>query len=314
MSGCEAATKDQAPTPRTKEAFAIGAVLLLGVTSIVGRAQLAPQNPSQMVDTTRPHPRVAEYAVDGRRLPLSRGTVYLAPGFDPRAPATLLVHFHGAPWLIEHHVASAALGVVLVTVQLGSGSRVYADSFSDERDFDRLIAEARQVVERASPVTIDWTRVVLSSFSAGYGAIRAILRHSMHYRSVDGIILADSMHAAYVDSSAPAALGIARAVVLEDVDVFVRFARDALTGNKQMLVIHSEVYPGTYASTTETADHLLDQLTLVRTPVLESGPVGMQQLSRVRDGEFELFWGSQEIQLPTTSIICTDSVAGFACC
>ena len=111
----------------------------------------------------------------------------------------------------------------------------------------------------------------------------------MHYRSVDGIILADSMYAAYVDSSAPAALGIARAVVPEDVGVFVRFARDAVSGNKQMLVIHSEVYPGTYASTTETADHLLDPLALARTPVLASGPVGMQQLSRVRDGEFELF-------------------------
>ena len=34
--------------------------------------------------------------------------------------------------------------------------------------------------------------------------------------------------------------------------MFIRFAGDAAAGKKRMLVTHSEVFPGTFASTTET--------------------------------------------------------------
>jgi hypothetical protein len=51
-----------------------------------------------------------------------------------------------------------------------------------------------------------------------------------------------------------------------------------------MLITHSEVYPGTFPSTTETTDWLLKQLKLKRMPVLRWGPVGMQQLSDARRG------------------------------
>jgi len=77
-------------------------------------------------------------------------------------------------------------------------------------------------------------------------------------------------------------------VVAEDLDVFVRFAADAVAGEKQMWVTHSEVFPGTYASTTETADYLLAQLGLTRRVVLREGPIGMQQLSEVEQGGFHL--------------------------
>ena len=49
-----------------------------------------------------------------------------------------------------------------------------------------------------------------------------------------------------------------------------------------MLITHSEIFPGTYASTTETADYLIKTLDLKRKPVLKWGPVGMQTLSETR--------------------------------
>ncbi len=55
-----------------------------------------------------------------------------------------------------------------------------------------------------------------------------------------------------------------------------------------MVVTHSEIFPGTYASTTETTDYLLAQLGLHRRPVLKWGPMGLQQLSEVRAGRFLL--------------------------
>jgi hypothetical protein len=61
-----------------------------------------------------------------------------------------------------------------------------------------------------------------------------------------------------------------------------------MRGEKRFVVTHSEIFPGTFASTTETADWLLRALSLRRTPVLRWGPRGMQQLSEVRVGGFEV--------------------------
>ena len=69
---------------------------------------------------------------------------------------------------------------------------------------------------------------------------------------------------------------------------FAAFARAAVRGEKRFLVTHSEIFPGTFASTTETADWLLRALGLRRTSVVRWGPRGMQQLSEVRAGRFEL--------------------------
>ena len=48
------------------------------------------------------------------------------------------------------------------------------------------------------------------------------------------------------------------------------------------------MYPGTYASTTDTANALLASLKLSRRPVLKQGPLGMQQLSEAHGGGFHV--------------------------
>jgi hypothetical protein len=245
-----------------------------------------PQNPSPMSDTTRPHPRVTRYDVAGQRAMLSIGTLYIPPAFDPRGSRLLFVHFHGAPWLLEHH-ASRSKDALLVTVHLGGGSRIYSDAMQEPGRFLRLVEEA---VSRASELTgrrITIRSVRVSAFSAGYGAVRSLLQQPEQYARVDSLFLADSLHAPY---STPA--GDARAVDLpvdrESLGLFFRFAGDAVAGRKQMEVTHSEVFPGTYASTTETADALLDHMGLKRRRVLRDGPLGMQQLSDAGRGGFRL--------------------------
>ena len=69
---------------------------------------------------------------------------------------------------------------------------------------------------------------------------------------------------------------------------FLTLARQAERGALRFVMTHSEVFPGTFASTTECADWLLERLALRRTPVLEWGPMGMQLLSRTRSGGFEV--------------------------
>ena len=61
-----------------------------------------------------------------------------------------------------------------------------------------------------------------------------------------------------------------------------------MAGRKRAIVTHSEIFPGTFASTTETADYLLAQSNLTRRAVLKWGPMGTQQLSETRSGRFLL--------------------------
>jgi hypothetical protein len=55
-----------------------------------------------------------------------------------------------------------------------------------------------------------------------------------------------------------------------------------------VLITHSEIFPGTYASTTETADYLLKELGVTRRAVVKWGPMGTQELSEARQGKFLL--------------------------
>ena len=57
-----------------------------------------------------------------------------------------------------------------------------------------------------------------------------------------------------------------------------------MAGNKRLIITHSEIFPGTFASTTETADWLLHEWELKPHPVARFGPMGTQMLSRVSTG------------------------------
>jgi hypothetical protein len=128
--------------------------------------------------------------------------------------------------------------------------------------------------------------VVLTGWSAGHGAIRAILREPRHVARVQAVLLMDGLHTSYVPEGQPLANG----GVLDSTNLtaLTHFARAAVAKQKRMLITHSEIFPGTYASTTETADWMLASLAVGRRPVLQWGARGMQQLSEARQGHFTL--------------------------
>jgi hypothetical protein len=232
------------------------------------------QNPSPMVENTRSHPRLKKETPRGRRFPLEIGTLFLPDGLKAEGTVPLFVHFHGAPWLPETAAAMHGKAAV-IAVQVGSGSGVYGKAFADPGRFARLLKEAE------TKAGVRFGPVGLTAWSAGYGAVRAILRVPEHYAAVRFVLLLDGLHASYVQGQ-PAPRN--SELIAADLDVFVRFADDAAAGRKQMLVTHSEVFPGTFASTTETADYLLGRLGLKRRATLEWGPARMQQLSEARQG------------------------------
>jgi hypothetical protein len=254
------------------------ALVLAVVAAIPASPQQAAQNPSPMTDTTRPHPRIARVEVPGRRNELAalKGAIlFTAPEIRLGKPIPLIIHFHGVPWLMEYHIAKHFPHAALITVNLGSGSRVYGNPFVQPEAFQNLIDEASKVLLARK----GWSSITLVGFSAGYGAIRAILRHEQNFRQVKNVLLLDGIHASYVPEGKRLADG--GIIKADDLDSYVKFAREAVTGNKGFLISHSEIFPATYASTTECVDFLLSTLGVKRKAKLRNGPVGMQQTSEV---------------------------------
>lgn len=198
----------------------------------------------------------------------------------------LVVHFHGGAATVEREFVAAGLQAVLVTVSIPGLSSAYERPFSDPALFgailDNTLAELRQ--RGRVPATAAWGRVCVSSFSAGFGAVRAILKVPAYFERIDALYLADTLYAGYVEGEAQ------RRVDPEDVRDFCRYAQEAAAGRKTLLVTHSYVEPGRYAGTHETADALIACVGAQRRAVAEPGPAGMHVVSRVEQGGFQV-WG-----------------------
>lgn len=244
-----------------------------------------------MVETTRAHERLAPGALGGTTRSFSGPAARpVELWISERALATgtfdLVVHFHGAAWLPHQAVSRLGAASVAAAVNLGAGSGGYHRAFAEPAAFDSLMTAVMREVSTAGGNGARVGRVTLVGFSAGHGAIRAILRDRRHFATVDAVLLLDGMHTSYVPDGT--VLDKGGTLDTTNLTAFRDFARAAISGEKRFVVTHSEIFPGTFASTTETADWLLRALSLRRTPVLRWGPRGLQQLSEVRAGGFEV--------------------------
>jgi hypothetical protein len=250
--------------------------VVLAFAAVSAQGQTRPGSGAQEIAGA--HRRVAQTQITGRRLALASlngAQMFVGPLVDVQRPVPLIVHFHGVAWLIETHISRSAPHVALITVNLGVGSSVYGRPFEPENAFIELMNEA----ERELALRKGWSSITLTGFSAGYGAVRSILRHDRNFALVNNVLLLDGIHADYLpEGRGPAEGG---AVDPPDVDAFVRFAAEAARGRKIFAITHSQIVPRTYASTTECADYLLEKLKLRRKAVSIDRPAGMRQLSRV---------------------------------
>src|SRR5438105_5835286 len=184
------------------------------------------QNPSPMVEHARAHPRLKEEHPAGRREPLALGTLFLPAKLKLKKQTPLLIHFHGGTWLPEVAAARESKTAV-ISIQLGAGSSAYARPFSDPQRFGQLIEEAE------AKAGVKFEPVTLSSWSAGYGAIREILKVPENYSRVARVLLIDGLHTDYIGEKPGPQESQLDASKLE---IFLRFARDAVAGKKRMIV------------------------------------------------------------------------------
>ena len=235
------------------------------------------QNPSPMVEHTRAHRRLKEETPPGRREKLDLGTLFIPAAIKARTAVPLLIFFHGGTWLPE--VAAAQNRMAVIAVQAGAGSASYARLFEDSKRFASLVEDAE------SQAAVHFGRVTLGGWSAGCGAVRQILKTPESYARVSSVLLIDGIHTDYADGKpGPAESKLEPA----NLEIWVKLGRDAIAGRKRLLATHTEIFPGTFASTTETADYLIAQLDLAPHAVLKWGPMGTQQLGEASAGRLRI--------------------------
>jgi hypothetical protein len=269
-----------------------GATPLLAQDSTARVPPPAAQNPSPMVEHTRRHERIEPRELAGVKRtftgPLDKPVeVFVPKGTRHPDALNLVVYFHGSPFVPEYAVSKLGTDHIVAVVSLAPGGGVYDRTFSDPAVFDSLLSHiGREAGVAMHASRVEFRGVTLVGFSAGYGAVRAILRDPRHFARVDAVLLLDGLHTSYV----PDGTVLANGGKLDEkpLEIFVDFARAAMAGEKSFLITHSEIFPGTFASTTETTDYLIEKLGLHLEPVLKWGPHGMQQLSEARKGRFTI--------------------------
>lgn len=213
----------------------------------------------------------------------------VADAAEPTEPGDLLIHFHGAVDTIRAAIEKSGVDATVVVVNQPGLSAAYAAPFRDDpKLFAKLLAMPARIAGDDDEDKVPaprWRRVTLSCFSAGYGAVREVLRDQLSADRVDAIVAADSIYAGLVDETVPA--GGVRRVDPRDMAGFLAFARAAAAGEKVFLVTHS-AQPTPYASTTETADYLLHHLGMAREPLAAVDGEEFPETSQACRGRFEV--------------------------
>jgi hypothetical protein len=181
-----------------------------------------------------------------RTLPAGR---LLLPNPPPRDTYDLLIHFHGAE-AARKLLAPAGLGLVIAALDAGEGSAAYEEAFWGPQALDGLLDAVGNELASAAGARPTLRHLVVSSWSAGYGAVRQILIHQPWRPSA--VVLLDSLHASYAPADG--------SLETEGLAPFVELGRRAQQSQAVLLVTHSEIKPPGYASTSETASYLLGQL------------------------------------------------------
>lgn len=204
----------------------------------------------------------------------------------PGNVADLLVHFHGDPQTYWNNAKYADLNSIIVTVNYSGFSSVYTGPFSANTSlFQNIINEALTKVraEANIPDTLAWDKLGVSSFSAGYGAVREILKSATYRNDIDALLAADSLYATTAGDDTP--------LDSQMVD-YKTFASLAKNGQKTFIYTHSEVPTYTYENTAECGDELMQSLGIAPTAVNESGLGTLDFYRKAQSGNFQLWGGS----------------------
>lgn len=214
-------------------------------------------------------------------------TLFIPDGYQPSPDGVdVLVHFHGAPSTLNANAGYAGLNAVIVNVTYSGFSSAYSTPFSNQALFGNIMDAARDSLADQPGFDDDvaWDQIGISSFSAGYGAVREILKNPTYFNEIDGIFLGDSLYASFTSSTDHTPLQ-------SQMVNFKAYAQAAANGSKTMIVSHSQVLTHTYANTAETADALMAHVGITPTAIDQDGLGTLHLYRHAEKGNFSV-WGA----------------------
>ncbi len=227
-------------------------------------------------------PRVTRAAVPPFRAHFGKADLYIPTFFHPvDGHYDLVVHFHGMSSVQESNIEKAHLNAAIVSMTLGFGSGPYEDAYRDPGAFARIVATSQWAIGRSGRADgAHLGRIALSSWSAGYGAVAAILRQPANVNRIDALLMAEGPHSNYIDKD--------HHVDAAPLAKYLRVVRSAQAGDKLFVLTHSAIHTDDYPSTTETIGELLELASIDKVQRGEVGPRGMQEIYESDSGDFHV--------------------------
>lgn len=230
--------------------------------------------------------------------PLPVGLVLIPPGggLDAEGRFDLLLHFHGAE-PVRKELAPENLPLVIAAFDVGIISKDYERVFGNDLILDVLLrAIEREVAKIAAassagaapgkpapgkPARVG--RIAVSSWSAGFGAVRHLLARP--HPPFDALVLLDSLYAPYAPRPSPGS-----ELLPGQLPRFVAAARDAAEGGPPFFLSFTEVGTDGYASTSEVGAFVVREVvadaSAVDVPASEAKPGTLRLLSSHERGNF----------------------------
>ena len=219
------------------------------------------------------------------KYPLKTGYLYVPEKVEIVSnEIDLIIHLHGAPGVVEKNIVRSRPNVPWVNLTLPGLSSVYRTHFQAAEVFPSLLNEVRRELRVILNIQLIQIRhITLMSFSAGFGGVRELLKQPAAVEKIDAIVMADSLYAGFVGSLSDRKLNESQ------LKPFLSFAKLAATGNKQMVLSHTQLFTPKYASTKETGTYLIHKLGGTRIEVRKERSEALVELSRFRLGKFAVY-------------------------
>lgn len=232
-----------------------------------------------------PDPGFGAFAGWDRSPAMGQMIVPQAGALTARGEFDVVFHFHGHEAARKEWV-QAINGIVLVGIDLGNGSGAYSAAFNAPSVFEQLLRSVEAGVAKHFGIPRARARHIgLSAWSAGYGAVQEILGTEYGRKNVDAVILLDALHTGYVSDNPGN-----RVLNQRQIQSFVDFAALASRKKRLMFMSHSSIIPPGYASTTETANLVVQAIggRPTQTRPRAGDPMGLELVSRFSHGNFHM--------------------------
>jgi hypothetical protein len=216
------------------------------------------------------------------RARMGYADLYIPGWFQPeRGAYDVIVHFHGVPNLQEDNIERVHLNAIVISVTLGIGSGAYSGYFESPKVFEALVERTQREIEKSGRAPgARLGRIAITAWSAGFGAVGQILSQPANAERIDAILLADGLHANYLNGRKINDAALAK---------YATFAERAMRGEKLFALTHSSIQTEGYPSTTATIGELLVLTDVAKTPTPgQLGPRGMREIYQSDRGEFHV--------------------------